>query len=272
MPEQSPFTLSFVPPPTDAVDVMVDLETLSTRPDAAIISIGACWFEPVTGLVGSPIHILIDLADSIRSGGHVDGDIVHWWLQQSYQARQAITEGCKSTMDDALYALSEYLRSVAPLDKVLVWGNGADFDLSILASAYARADIYLPWRYYNGRCLRTLRKLHPDVDAPKFEGTPHNAADDARHQAQHAVALLRVNRLQKVADSALQLNMRAVHKVIDRMVADGRLAWLIGPGSETFNQLISAAACGSNKTPEQIADEITAAVRPQRVVVDESEG
>lgn len=30
-------------------NLMIDLETLSTQPDAAIVSIGACTFDPDTG-------------------------------------------------------------------------------------------------------------------------------------------------------------------------------------------------------------------------------
>ena len=182
---------TFITPPIGTVDVMIDLETLSTRPDAAIISIGACWFNCDTQQVGHPWHARIDIADSIRSGGHVDGDTVRWWLRQSDAARASITEGCSNLVDDALQGLATYLHGVAPQKEVCVWGNGADFDLPILASAYARADREQPWRYYNGRCLRTLRKLHPEVVAPAFEGTEHNAAHDAQHQARHAIAILR---------------------------------------------------------------------------------
>lgn len=191
---------TMITPPAGTVDVMIDLETLSTRSDAAIISIGAVWFNATTQEVGHPWHVRIDMAGSIRSGGHADGDTVRWWLRQSDAARASITEGCGNGIDDALQGLALYLRGVAPQKELCVWGNGADFDLPILASAYARASRALPWRYYNGRCLRTLRKLLPHVEAPPFDGTPHNAAHDAHHQALHAIALLReVARLQPPA-------------------------------------------------------------------------
>lgn len=263
---------SFDPPPPGTVDVMIDLETLSTRPDAAIVSIGACWFNANTGDVGRPIHILIDMADSIRSGGHVDGDTVRWWLQQSDQARQAITQGCRSTMEDALGMLHTYLRGVASFDEVRVWGNGADFDLPILASAFAREHYDQPWRYYNGRCLRTLRKLHPEVDEPTFEGTPHNAAHDARHQALHAIAILRVIAAKKSVELTMLQFGRLVDHLVDRVIKDGRLAWLIGPGSETFDRLCAAAVWGTSVSPSQYALQLGAQIKPLRVVVDESEG
>ena len=39
--------------------LMVDLETLSTRPDAAIIAIGAVYFDKVTGETGDEFYCTI---------------------------------------------------------------------------------------------------------------------------------------------------------------------------------------------------------------------
>lgn len=176
-------------------DVMIDIETLSVRPDAAIVSIGAVVFDPNPGvygepMIGEPSHWILDLSDSIRTGGRVDGDTVLWWLMQSDAARQAITSGSQVSTVEALLQLSKFLQLVAPLDHLRVWANGADFDLPILASAYARLGMLAPWRYHNTRCFRTLRKLHPEVPAPAFDGVPHHAGHDALHQARHAVAIL----------------------------------------------------------------------------------
>lgn len=183
---------TMITPPPGTADVMVDLETMSTRADAAIVSIGACWFNAQTGDVGEPMHLPVALNSSRMCGGHIDGDTVRWWLQQSDAARAAIAAATDAqTLPSALQALTLYLHSVADQGTVRLWGNGADFDLPILASAYQQIGIKQPWAYYNGRCMRTLRKLLPHVQAPQFEGTEHNAAHDARHQARHAIALLR---------------------------------------------------------------------------------
>lgn len=263
---------TMITPPAGTVDVMVDLETLSTRPDAAIISIGACWFNADTQEVGRPWHTRIDMADSIRSGGHVDGDTVRWWLRQSDAARASITEGCSNLVDDALQGFAMYLRGIAPYSEVRVWGNGADFDLPILASAYARASLEQPWRYFNGRCLRTLRNLHPDVEVPVFEGTEHNAADDAQHQARQAIAILRAIQAQRSFELTMLRAVRLADHLADRLISDGRLAWLIGPGSETFDRLCDASVWGTAVTPAQWGAQIGAQLKPMRVVIDQAEG
>lgn len=177
-------------PPPETRDIMVDLETMSTRADAAIVAIGACWFNPVTGHVGKPLHMVVHLESSRQAGGHIDGDTVMWWLRQSEAARSVLTGRCRVDLEDALQRLRLYMHRVATPEHLRVWGNGADFDLPILATAYRNTHLDLPWRYFNGRCFRTLRNLFPDVAAPAFQGTEHNAADDAVHQARHAIAIL----------------------------------------------------------------------------------
>lgn len=183
-------TVTSRPPPAGTLDVMIDIETLSTRGNAAVISIGAVWFNPITLDVGLPIHLRVDMDSAIKSGGHVDGNTVAWWLQQSQAARDGVTQGTALPLWAALEKLSDYLHSVAPEPEVRVWGNGADFDMTILASAYGRVCLPLPWRYYNVRCFRTLAKLHPAIKPPADVGTAHNAAADALHQALHALAIL----------------------------------------------------------------------------------
>lgn len=260
-----------ITPPAGTVDVMVDLETMSTQSNAAIVSIGACWFNPDTQQVGHPFHVAVDLNSSIEIGSHIDGDTVRWWLQQSAEAREAIARPDGQVINTALRDFALYLHGVAPASDVRVWGNGADFDLPILSNAYRACLLPVPWRYYNGRCFRTLRKLHPEVQAPVFTGVEHNAADDAQHQAEHAIAILRAIDGQRKASIQLPPTLRAVHKVLDRMQRDGRLAWLIGPGSDAFDQLCAAMAADTGRTREAVAGEIAARLNPQRVVLADPE-
>ncbi|EER9151029.1 exonuclease, partial [Escherichia coli] len=73
---------------------------------------------------------------------------------------------------------------------VQVWGNGANFDNTILRRSYERQGIPCPWRYSNDRDVRTIVELGKAVDfdartAIPFEGERHNALDDARYQAKY---------------------------------------------------------------------------------------
>jgi len=69
-----------------------------------------------------------------------------------------------------------------------VWGNGANFDNVILAEAYRRLDMKLPWHFTQDRCFRTIKSKYWYVDMVRT-GTHHNAAGDAMSQANHLIRL-----------------------------------------------------------------------------------
>lgn len=171
-------------------DCMIDLETMGTGPQAAIVTIGAVLFDPRApgdGL-GAEFCVNVNLADHMQHGGHVDGLTVMWWLGRSADARAELTDRPQHSIFFALSMLSDFLRLHGVQRP---WGNGADFDLVVLGSAFRHANMPQPWRYYDQRCYRTLRALHDDVPLPERTGTHHGALDDARHQARCAVVLLR---------------------------------------------------------------------------------
>lgn len=171
-------------------DVMVDLETMGSGPMAAIISIGAVEFDPVSGLIGESFYEVVNLKSSVENGGIIDPDTVMWWLGQSGAARLAVRSEAVS-VETALMRFGAWLSGCAPCNELRVWGNGADFDNVILATAFDRAGIVRPWKFWNNRCYRTMKSLHKDVPLVRT-GTHHNALDDARTQAEHLIAIMAV--------------------------------------------------------------------------------
>ncbi|MBN6398348.1 3'-5' exoribonuclease [Escherichia coli] len=170
--------------------LMIDLETMGKNPDAPIISIGAIFFDPQTGDMGPEFSKTIDLE---TAGGVIDRDTIKWWLKQSREAQSAILTD-EIPLDDALLQLREFIDENSGEFFVRVWGNGASFDNVILRRSYERQGIPCPWRYYNDRDVRTILELGKAIDfdartAIPFEGVPHNALDDARHQAKQVSAI-----------------------------------------------------------------------------------
>ncbi|EEY0152951.1 3'-5' exoribonuclease, partial [Escherichia coli] len=164
--------------------LMIDLETMGKNPDAPIISIGAIFFDPQTGDMGPEFSKTIDLE---TAGGVIDRDTIKWWLKQSREAQSAIMTD-EIPLDDALLQLREFIDENSGEFFVQVWGNGANFDNTILRRSYERQGIPCPWRYYNDRDVRTIVELGKAIDfdartAIPFEGERHNALDDARYQA-----------------------------------------------------------------------------------------
>ncbi|EMY8362408.1 3'-5' exoribonuclease [Escherichia coli] len=168
----------------------VDIETMGTNPDAPINSIGGKFFDPETGEMGPEFSKTIDAK---TGGGTVDISSIEWWLVQSSEARSAILVN-QIPLDDALLQFREFISEHSDEKFVQVWGNGATFNNVILRRSCERQGIPCPWRYHNDRDVRTIVELGKTIGfdartAIPFEGVPHNALDDARHQAKYVSAI-----------------------------------------------------------------------------------
>lgn len=162
--------------------VMIDLETMGTNPDSAIVSIGAVIFDPRTNKVGikpnTQFYRELDWEAQERA---VCPDTKLWWSKQSVQARSALNG--LDCLEEELMALADWL----PTD-CKVWGNGSIFDIAMLENAYRQYDIEIPWKFWNVRDCRTIKDLYEfsrggwDKTAG---GNAHNALHDAIYQAKY---------------------------------------------------------------------------------------
>lgn len=177
--------------------VAIDLETFSMESNAVIVAIGAAEFNKYTGEVLREFYTVIDPDSAIRYGAHVEGGTVMWWMRQSEEARFALEGGSELRVELAHF--SEWLTDVPELpDKeIVVYGNGAKFDLAILENSYKMTGVKVPWTYRNEMCGRTLRALSWLADEPALKrpktptvGTQHNALDDAKWLAQEIAYVL----------------------------------------------------------------------------------
>lgn len=180
--------------------IMLDLETLGNGSRAALVSIGAVFFDPMTGDTGGSFYAAIELEISIKHGD-IDADTLRWWFKRGADAQAVFNDPQRKSLDDALIAFRDFIMEGCPgvirngTPKVFVWGNGSTFDNVILANAYRSLGKTAPWPYFGDRDVRTLvglgRKLlgiDPKVEIP-FQGTVHNALDDALHQVRYVSAI-----------------------------------------------------------------------------------
>ena len=162
--------------------IMIDLETMGTRPDAPIIAIGAVAFNDIHA--GRGFYCNIDLKSAVDGGGVIEPSTVMWWMMQSEGARGAL-QANPMPLTEALIEFEEWLKV---FEIYGVWGNGAAFDNVILSETYTRAGLKRPWPFWKDKCYRTIKDAYPDVTLERT-GTHHNALDDARTQAEHLVAI-----------------------------------------------------------------------------------
>ena len=179
-------------------DVMIDIETLATRNDAAIIQIGAVTFDPETGAIGADqLLVSVDSAfyEDSTQPFHVCEKTQAWWNKQGTEAKKSLAINKVATPYVALDRLvawfekqEDFVISKKRGESSRVWANPPQFDLSILRFAASKAygnDNELPWKYWQETDMRTLVHLggHVDLDSRGEGLIQHRADHDAVRQA-----------------------------------------------------------------------------------------
>lgn len=164
---------------------MSDLETLGTSPNSIILSIGAVKFDEASGTIHSPFYVVVNTASCIAVGMYEDPDTRKWWEDKPEAAKKVLREAETSpvTIQQALQMFNDYLH-----EDSRVWGNGADFDNSMLQEAYRKCGLEPKWKFWNNRCYRTMKNMFPV--SHRRAGVHHNALDDATYQAEHLLKIL----------------------------------------------------------------------------------
>jgi len=156
---------------------MIDLETLATTPNAAILTIGACLFDPRGTDVHSKFYERIKLESQEDYGRTINEDTLQWWSQQDPQIQEdAFGEGVdRIDLRDAMKKLYTF-----GLGTSNVWSHGSVFDVVIIEDICRSFQQAVTWKFWEVRDTRTLFDL-AGVSV-RIEGK-HNALTDAVAQA-----------------------------------------------------------------------------------------
>lgn len=158
--------------------IVVDLETLGTKPNSGIIAIGATTLDYKYTFYRTIKKSSLDFYNFGWSA-----DTMAWWHRQPAHVREEAFNGT-STIRDALQEFQKWLYVVCKDKEAQIWGNGAAFDNVILKNAFTRLDLSVPWSYKDDMCYRTIRTLLGSrIKEPEFVGDKHNALADAIHEA-----------------------------------------------------------------------------------------
>lgn len=160
----------------------IDLETLSLKPNAHILSIGAVFFCPRTKRLGPQFHIVID-PEVEQVGAHISASTVTWWFNQIvFSGETVFSQGSHQLMDlaSALQQLVDWVNANRTgNDELSIYQQGS-LDSIWLESAGDRTGIKMPWRYNRVYCSRTLWDHSEPTEMPyRNEGVEHNALQDA---------------------------------------------------------------------------------------------
>ena len=165
--------------------VMLDIETMGTRPGAIITSVA---FVRFTDEAHCAINLSVPEQQSL--GMEADPATMEWWAKQDPVAWELATRNPLSLHPAANY-LAEWLAWVRGDSDLLLWCHGATFDAPLLGELYRRLGIVSPWQFWAVRDTRTLYDL-AGVDLKAFAvPPPHVALNDAIAQTRAANEALR---------------------------------------------------------------------------------
>jgi hypothetical protein len=161
---------------------MIDIETLSSDDNAAVISIGACMFN-MRGETGDEFLIAVDIEDAMRHG-KASGDTIGWWMRQDESAWGHLFSGSPVTSEYAVEAFTLWLQLRKP---EFVWAKPPQFDIVILRNLFKRHMFKWPCHYRSERDLRTLMAVYNGTYPEAITNdAKHDPLADAVHQARVA--------------------------------------------------------------------------------------
>lgn len=161
------------------MEIMLDLESFGTRPDCAILTLGAVKFNPYElDSFGDTLYFRIDVDEQLALGREVQEDTLQWWQKQAEDVREeALGEHNRISLESMYKQLNRFVVGASS-----IWCQGPAFDIVILENIYRQKGWPVPWQFWQIRDSRTLFAVHGD---PREKGKAglHNALEDAVSQA-----------------------------------------------------------------------------------------
>lgn len=168
---------------------MCDLETVSTRPFAGILVIGAIKFNRKDKETPSlqdmdTFYRRIDIDSCKALGMHEDSGTLKWWDEQDKDIREEAFGNSKTNpripLKQALQDFSQWWNE--GVKGKCLWGHGAVFDCVIMDEAYKRCDLAPPWKFWNERDTRTLYEIAGVKNWHLPVNSKHHALHDCYRQ------------------------------------------------------------------------------------------
>ena len=156
---------------------MVDLETLATTPNAAILSLGAVTFNPNSDQIYDELYYKVELESFDGLDSYIDDGTIEWWSKQDPKAQEEAFN--PNNRIDIRTVMDDFYKFCMGSSKF--WSHGSTFDIIILEHYYRQIGKPYPWKFWEVRDTRTLFDLGMDPEMPQVN--KHHALEDARRQA-----------------------------------------------------------------------------------------
>lgn len=197
----------------------IDMETLSTEHNAALLSIGAVIHDFGTGQQVDTFYANITPESSIAAGLDVSELTKAWWTKQG-QAAQDVLSVDQRPLRDVLVDFAKWLAGHGVQYAI---GNGPRADNQWLESACKAVGMQSPIKYWGDLDMRTLTFIGTHILGldhwhNTFKGVKHNALHDAINEAEFCNAVFQklINRKPKeMAEFTLSIKTESTSELAD---------------------------------------------------------
>lgn len=150
------------------INIMLDLETLSTAPNAAVFSLAAVQFDPMTLDTPDTVRQLesfmvnFTFESVLEKGMRVDGSTLTFWWDQPAEYREFYLAGrmhVERGMEMLWDWFAKLLMEVKGESKFVMWAMGTDFEGRIFDNLTKSCYRQVPWKYTNKMDVRSICKF-----------------------------------------------------------------------------------------------------------------
>lgn len=174
--------------------LMIDIETLATSHDAAILEIAAVpfWYDMRSGVIRQPKHLDQVFQEFPRIEGDqdkyafVDPNTIAWWQDETRaEAYKRQLDAKRISASIAIAALYKYITDLQKTaTRLTIWSLGR-FDIPILEFHFRHWGYTVPWHYRDVNDLRTVFEIcgtDPRSDIRQVGMEYHTAMGDCLTQ------------------------------------------------------------------------------------------
>ena len=175
--------------PEDAIHVALDLETASLDSNAAIVQLAAVTSRDHA--MDNEFNERISLVSNETAGRHISKETMEWWNTQDSELRRHVFGG-NMVLGEVMAMFHHWATEISDgdLSRIILWGNGTEFDNVILQNAFEQFATW-PFHYRAAQHMRTLMMTVPPerqetwhirFAAENPDNIQHDALCDARYQ------------------------------------------------------------------------------------------
>lgn len=160
---------------------MLDLETLDTRANSVILTVGGVKFDPfdMDKTPYNELYFRLEIENQSNRGRTTSESTMAWWSRQPDSIiEEAFGDVDRVSVERALQDLKKWF---VGCDRV--WSQGVCFDITMLENICDQYGYPVPWAFYQVQDCRTILDRMPRDPRKDMDFDAHNALEDCKVQA-----------------------------------------------------------------------------------------